>query len=228
MEIVQTRAKQNHETFKIMKKSTILYYSKFILLLALTSYAQNDETSTYDKIWDKVTLYENEENSLISKFWLTGRLQGEYHSFDNDVSGDDHEDYDWRRFRFGFKATLLGDITLHSEADLGLENQGKPLYNNLTDTYFSWTTENGMKFKLGKQSTPFTLDGSTSSKKLHTLERSKIASNIWFGQEYFPGISLSGSKNEVDYFAGFYSSDNAPEFDHAFKYRKSVLKKALC
>ena len=103
-----------------MKKSTILYYSKFILLLALTSYAQNDETSTYDKIWDKVTLYENEENSLISKFWLTGRLQGEYHSFDNDVSGDDHDDYDWRRFRFGFKVTLLGDITLHSEADLGL------------------------------------------------------------------------------------------------------------
>ena len=120
-----------------MKKSTILYYSKFILLLALTSYAQNDETSTYDKIWDKVTLYENAENSLISKFWLTGRLQGEYHSFDDDVSGDDHDDYDWRRFRFGFKATLLGDITLHSEADLGLENQSKPLYNNLTDTYFS-------------------------------------------------------------------------------------------
>ena len=120
MEIVQTRAKQNHETFKIMKKSTIFYYSKFILLLALTSYAQNVETSTYDKIWDKVNLYENEENSRISKFWLTGRLQGEYHSFDNDVSGDDHDDYDWRRFRFGFKVTLLGDITLHSEADLGL------------------------------------------------------------------------------------------------------------
>ena len=103
-----------------MKKSTIFYYSKFILLLALTSYAQNDETSTYDKIWDKVTLYENAENSLISKFWLTGRLQGEHHSFDDDVSGDDHDDYDWRRFRFGFKVTLLGDITLHSEADLGL------------------------------------------------------------------------------------------------------------
>ena len=58
----------------------------------------------------------------ISKFWLTGRLQGEYHSFDNDVSGDDHDGYDGEGFRFAFKATLLGDITLHSEADLGLEN----------------------------------------------------------------------------------------------------------
>ena len=82
--------------------------------------AQESEESTYDRIWDKVVLYENEENSLISKFWLTGRLQGEYHSFVNDISGVDHDDYDWRRFRFGFKATLLGDITLHSEADLGL------------------------------------------------------------------------------------------------------------
>ena len=60
MEIVSNKQK-NQKTFKIMKKSTILYYSKFILLLALTSYAQNDETSNYDKIWDKVTLYENEE-----------------------------------------------------------------------------------------------------------------------------------------------------------------------
>jgi len=48
--------------------------------------AQESEESTYDKIWDKVVLYENEENSLISKFWLTGRLQGEYHSFENDIS----------------------------------------------------------------------------------------------------------------------------------------------
>ena len=99
-----------------------------------------------------------------------------------------------------------------------MENEGRPLYNDLTDSYFSWSTDNGIKFKVGKQSAPFTLDGSTSSKKLHTLERSKIAGNIWFGQEYFPGLSLSGSNKEIDYFAGLYSSDNKPEFDGAFKY----------
>jgi phosphate-selective porin OprO/OprP len=99
-----------------------------------------------------------------------------------------------------------------------LENEGRPLYNDLTDTYISWSSDNGIKFKVGKQSAPFTLDGSTSSKKLHTLERSKIAGNIWFGQEYFPGLSLSGSNKEIDYFAGLYSSDNKPEFDGAFKY----------
>ena len=202
-----------------MKKLTVLAHMCLTFSLLQIINAQEDQESTFDKIWDNVVLYENDENSLMSKFWLTGRLQGEYHSFENEVApAIDHDDYDWRRFRFGFKATLFGDITLHSEADLGLENRGRPLYNDLTDTYISWSTENGMKFKLGKQSAPFTLDGSTSSKKLHTLERSKIAGNIWFGQEYFPGISVSGSKDEIDYFAGFYSNDNKPEFDGAFKH----------
>jgi phosphate-selective porin OprO/OprP len=202
-----------------MKKLTVLACMCLSFSLLQIINAQEDQESTFDKIWDNVVLYENDENSLMSKFWLTGRLQGEYHSFENEVApAIDHDDYDWRRFRFGFKATLFGDITLHSEADLGLENRGRPLYNDLTDTYISWSTENGMKFKLGKQSAPFTLDGSTSSKKLHTLERSKIAGNIWFGQEYFPGISVSGSKDEIDYFAGFYSNDNKPEFDGAFKH----------
>ena len=65
-----------------MKKSKFITYSKLLLLITFTSYGQSNETSSfYDKIWDKVTLYENEENDWFSKFWLTGRLQGEYHSF---------------------------------------------------------------------------------------------------------------------------------------------------
>ena len=142
-----------------MKKLTILSHLCLTFSLLQITNAQEDQESTFDKIWDNVVLYENDENSLVSKFWLTGRLQGEYHSFENEVApAIDHDDYDWRRFRFGFKASLFGDITLHSEADLGLENRGRPLYNDLTDTYISWSTENGMKFKLGKQSAPFTLD----------------------------------------------------------------------
>ena len=48
-----------------------------------------------------------------------------------------------------------------------------------------------MKVKVGKQSAPFTLHGSTSSKKLYTLERGKVARNIWFTNEYFTGASIS-------------------------------------
>ena len=176
-----------------MKKLKILTFSKCFLAFAFTVNGQSEETSTYDRLWSKVSLYENEQNPLIRKFSFTGRLQGDYHSFENDETGESASDFDWRRFRFGFKASILDGFTLHSEANLNL-NQPEPLYTNLTDPYLSWTTDNGFTFKVGKQSAPFTLDGSTSSKKLHTQERGKIATNVWFGQEYFPGVSVSGCK----------------------------------
>ena len=136
-----------------------------------------------------------DENSLLSKFVLTGRLQGDYHSFENDETGESASDFDWRRFRFGFKASILDGFTLHSEANLNL-NQPEPLYTNLTDTYLSWTTDNGLKFKVGKQSAPFTLDGSDFVQEATYLERGKINPMVW--SEYFPGL-LSGSNYEWDY-----------------------------
>jgi phosphate-selective porin OprO and OprP len=188
-------------------------FSGFIL----SGFCFSQDANPYDKLWSKVLLYENAENGIINKFALTGRLQGDYHSFENDVDGSSEADSQWRRLRFGFKAGLFGGITLHSEANMNL-NQPEPLYRNLTDTYLSWSTDSGIKIKVGKQSAPFTLHGSTSSKKLYTLERGKIARNIWFTNEYFTGASISGSRENWDYLAGIYSSDEGPEFDEAFDY----------
>ena len=189
----------------------------YLLGVTVAVHSGNGQNSSYDEIWDKVVLYENKDSSVIQKFTLTGRLQAEYHSFENDVDGSSDDDSQWRRFRFGFKAGLFGGVTLHSEANMNL-NQPEPLYRNLTDTYLSWSTGTGIKIKVGKQSAPFTLHGSTSSKKLYTLERGKIARNIWFTNEYFTGASLSGSHENWDYLAGIYSSDEGPEFDEAFDY----------
>ena len=189
----------------------------YLLGVTVAVHSGSGQNSRYDDIWEKVVLYENEESSVIQKFTLTGRLQADYHSFENDVDGSSDDDSQWRRFRFGFKAGLFGGVTLHSEANMNL-NQPEPLYRNLTDTYLSWSTDTGIKIKVGKQSAPFTLHGSTSSKKLYTLERGKIARNIWFTNEYFTGASLSGSHENWDYLAGIYSSDEGPEFDEAFDY----------
>ena len=180
-------------------------------------FSANGQDGRFDEIWDKVLLYQNEDSSVIEKFLLSGRLQADYYNFENDVDNSSVDDSEWRRFRFGFKASLFGGITFHSEANMNL-NQPEPLYRNLTDTYLSWSTKTGMKIKVGKQSAPFTLHGSTSSKKLYTLERGKIARNIWFTNEYFTGVSVSGNRGNWDYLAGFYSSDEGPEFDEAFDY----------
>ncbi|MBT5910356.1 MAG: hypothetical protein HOH25_11190 [Opitutae bacterium] len=188
-----------------------------LIISAVFAKGQESDQSVYDNIWSKVVWYENDENAILQKFSFTGRLQGDYHSFDNDAVGRSESDFDWRRLRMGFKASFLNSLTLHSEADMNLNNPS-PLYKNLTDTYFAWSSEGGMKIKIGKQSAPFTLHGSTSSKKLHTLERGKIASNIWFSREYYTGLSFSGSKNNWEYFTGIYSSDLGSEFDEVFDY----------
>ena len=59
---------------------------------------------------------------------------------------------------------------------------------------------------VGKQSVPFTQEGATSSKELITIDRSNLANNIWFTQEYMPGVSVSGRAAPWIYRGGIYSS----------------------
>jgi phosphate-selective porin OprO/OprP len=59
---------------------------------------------------------------------------------------------------------------------------------------------------VGKQGVPFTADGATSSKDLITIDRSNLANNIWFPQEYMPGVSVSGRAAPWVYRGGVYSS----------------------
>jgi hypothetical protein len=44
----------------------------------------------------------------------------------------------------------------------------------------------------GKQAVNFTMDGSTSSKELIAIDRSNLTNNLWFTEEYLPGVGLSG------------------------------------
>jgi phosphate-selective porin OprO/OprP len=53
------------------------------------------------------------------------------------------------------------------------------------------------------------MDGSTSSKDLITIDRSNASNNIWFPQEYVPGVSASGRLAPWVYRAGVYSSGEA-------------------
>ncbi|MCB1237329.1 MAG: hypothetical protein KDM91_19855 [Verrucomicrobiae bacterium] len=167
-----------------------------------------DQASFCD-LFDLATLYENKENPFIQKFALSGRLQADAAFFD--ANQGDYDSLHWRRFRFGFKTKLFQDFTLHSEADLDL-NDPDPLYHKLTDTYLEWSKSEELEVKIGKQGASFTADGATSSKKLIRLERSLLSNNLWFPEEYFTGISASGEKNNWIYNIGIFSSDGGPEF----------------
>lgn len=171
-----------------------------------------------DPVFDAMTLYENPENKIIQKFAFTGRLQVDYYNADIDGGGSE-SDWDIRRWRMGFSGTLFKDFKFKTKADFDEDNDDDAYYNKLTDCYISYAPEDeNYVITLGKHSAAFTLDGHTSSKKLHTTERSIIGSNIWFPEEYFPGISFTHRMdNNFAYRAAIFSSgsenDEFGEFD---------------
>ena len=67
-----------------------------------------------------------------------------------------------------------------------------------TDAYVAWQKHPKAVIMVGKQSIPFTQEGATSSKELITIDRSNLVNNIWFTQEYMPGVSVIGPRGAVE------------------------------
>jgi phosphate-selective porin OprO/OprP len=202
-----------------MNKTTqILGLSAAILAsnaaLASTDFSA-DLKDDFDSIWSHATLYKNADNSVIQKLAFTGRIQGDYYTTENDETDETDSNTVWRRVRVGFKATVFNDFTVHTEANLDPRNP-EPLYTGLTDSYIAWHPTDAWKLKVGKLSAGFTLDGATSSKALYRTERSLIGDNIWFGNEYFSGVTLSGEQDNWQWEGGVFSTTLAPEFDNTF------------
>ena len=95
-------------------------------------------------------------------------------------------------------------------------NDHDPIYNRLTDAYVAWKPNSDLKIKVGKQSAGFTLDGATSSKKLWRAERSLIASNIWFGTEYFVGATAAGTNDNWSWKGGVFSEHSPSRIENTF------------
>jgi phosphate-selective porin OprO and OprP len=147
------------------------------------------DPSIFDKIWSYTDLYKNEKNPVVQRVQFTGRFQLDYALVDADQG--DHDEWNIRRFRMGAKAKLFQDFTLHGEVDLNPQ-EPRPMYTRLTDAYLSWSRSKTLVATIGKHSAPFTMDGSTSSKELIAIDRSNLANNLWFSNEYFPGVSVAG------------------------------------
>jgi phosphate-selective porin OprO/OprP len=170
-----------------------------------------DDKSIFDKIWGLAVLYKNDEG-FLQELALVGRQQNEWYYFED--NHDDVDDNDWinRRTRVGLKAKFAGDITVHSEVDLDLQDHD-PIYNKLTDAYIRWSPSKAFNLTVGKHGVKFTLDGSTSSTQLITIDRSQIANNFWFPEEYIPGVSINGELGSWLYNVGYFTSGEAsPEF----------------
>ena len=170
-----------------------------------TSAQQN--ASVYDRIWSHTQRFHNEQNPVLQRLAFTGRFRGDYALLSADQGS--HDEGNVRRFRAGAQATLFHNFILHGEVDLDPQ-RANPVYLRITDMYLEWNRP-GTSFALtfGKQSAPFTMDGATSSKEILTIDRSNLTNNLWFPQEYIPGISASGKAKQWVYRVGLYSSGAA-------------------
>jgi phosphate-selective porin OprO and OprP len=164
------------------------------------------EPSTYDKIWKFAEWYSDESNPIVQKVLFTGRYQHDFALIRSDQG--DLEEWNVRRMRLGPRITLFHDVTLHSEVELNPQERD-PLYMRVTDFYVQWAKNARVVVTVGKHGVPFTMDGATSSRELITIDRSNLTNNMWFPQEYIPGVSLAGKVGRWNYRGGVYSSGEA-------------------
>jgi phosphate-selective porin OprO and OprP len=159
--------------------------------------------SVYDRIWKFTELYSDGSNPVVQKVLFSGRYQHEFTA----IAAHEGDVGEWnvRRMRLGPRITLFRSLTLHTEVELNPQERD-PLYLRFTDFYLQWTRSGALAVTVGKHGVPFTLDGATSSKELITIDRSNLTNNMWFPQEYIPGVSVSGEAARWVYRGGVYSS----------------------
>lgn len=181
-----------------------------VALIALTSLTASAQTadpkppSTYDRVWSKLTdWYNDKSNPVVQRVLFTGR-------FHHDLALVEADQGDWResnirRVRFGTRITMFQNYLVHAEMEVNPQERN-PFYMRITDAYVAWQKNPKSVITVGKQSIPFTQEGATSSRELLTIDRSNLANNIWFTQEYMPGVSVSGRIAPWNYRAGVYSA----------------------
>jgi phosphate-selective porin OprO/OprP len=159
--------------------------------------------STYDKIWKFAEWYSNDSNPVVQKVLFSGRYQHEFAAIGADEG--DLDEWNVRRMRLGPRVTLFRTFTLHGEVELNPQERD-PFYVRFTDLYVQWSRSGRFAVTAGKHGVPFTMDGSTSSKELLAIDRSNLTNNIWFPQEYIPGVSVSGRLAPWVYRVGLFSA----------------------
>ena len=199
----------------LLMKQTSRTLAVAILLIGFTPFESQsepvqsptqEEGSTYDDIWRFAEWHEAQDGPTVQSVLFSGRFQYEYAAVNGDH--ESHQEWNVRRFRLGVKSTFLNQFTLHTEAAFNPQ-ETDPFYVGLTDFYLEWSRSERMALTFGKQSVGFTMEGSTSSKDLLTIDRGNLTNNLWFSREYMSGVSVSGELSNWIYQVGAYSAGEA-------------------
>jgi hypothetical protein len=173
------------------------------LLAALSSSANGEEPSAFDKLWSHATLYKDERNPYVQEFKLRGRYQGQY--WDVDADQGSQSNWEDRRTRFGFDARLF-EKQIEVRLDVQSSDGFDEFYDGLVDAYVRWKPVEWLRITAGKQQ-PYIAqyDWLNSNIAQPTFERSQIFGQL--GINRATGLTMEGNAADLTWRSGIYSND---------------------
>lgn len=166
-----------------------------------------EESCFIDPIWDLATLVDNKDATVLQYFGLNGRYQGQYYWLDSNEGDDD--DWENRRSRVGFEATIFNDFDIYTSFNLNFDEGD--FFQDTDEAYVKWKPSKEFNLTLGKSKPAITQEYRTSSRYIITFERSQIVNQVvpdklWgaqaggkFGNFLYEAGVFSGAADEDNY-----------------------------
>lgn len=146
-------------------------------MLAASALVSAHDSASFNQVWSKAEFLGDRKASQYPVMKLRGRYQGQYFNIDADDDGK-ADDFETRRLRLGLDTYFTSDIRL--SFDLNLNSDGKePFVDDFDYLSLDWKIGKSTKLSLGKlRRKPLTIEDSTSSNKILTVERSLVANSV--------------------------------------------------
>jgi hypothetical protein len=167
------------------------------------------EKGLYERVWERLRLYENEDNAVIEAVSLIGRYQGQFYTLNADQGTAD--DWENRRIFMGAEAEFFHQIKLH--AQIKVSENLDPFYDGLFQALVKWFPSDAFSLSAGRMDALFTgLERSISSTRIATFERGLLVNQLLPAE--LVGALAEGRVGKVSYRGGVFSGSIEKEFTH--------------
>ena len=173
----------------------------------MTFWKSIEEKGLYERVWEKLRFYENEDNSVVQAVSVVGRYQGQYSLVNADQGSADG--WENRRVYLGAEALLFRQITL--QAQIKVSQDFDPFYDGLFQAFVKWAPVEAFSLTLGRVDFVFAgLERTTSSTEIAAFERGLLVNQVMPGE--IVGAVAAGKAGDFSYRAGVISGSINQEF----------------